>query len=220
MFLRNTDWKAQSHLQWVYVSGFNRFMLAPHSGILWHISPPNIILLPLLLLLLPYHIPYFPFTSFFPGHPERETTITFHQRLSQYYSSISSKWDKGYWSLHKRRVEIVEGVCVCSPAVSRDNRQRQSEREKGGECSVWPSQTVCEVWQPEATSHSFISIKLTFYLKHLPALKSITSLSPSYLSSTPCIFLILRHTTRGPCVHNKQMHILYSQPHATTSPWQ
>lgn len=47
----------------------------------------------------------------FPWQAERETTITFHQRLHQYYSSTSSKWNWGYWSLGKRRVEEEEGVC-------------------------------------------------------------------------------------------------------------
>lgn len=139
---------------------------------------------------------------FFPGHPERETAITFHQRLCQYYSSISSKLDRGYWSLCKRRVEIVEGVCVCVCVVQL--RAETTDRQRENEPSVWPlqsvSQSVCEVWLPEAMGHSFISIKLT--CSFCPR---VSRLPLSFLPlSTPCMILILLHTTRGPCVHNKQ----------------
>ena len=44
------------------------------------------------------------FPNVSPRHPERETTITFHQRLSQYFPSTSSKQDRGYWSPGQRRL--------------------------------------------------------------------------------------------------------------------
>lgn len=108
---------------------------------------------------------YYPSSSFwlslplFPGHPERKATITFHQRLSQYYSSVSSKQGRGYWSLCKRWVEIVERVLVCVCVCVVQLRAETTDRDH----SVRPLQTVSqsfsEVWLPQATRHSFISIK-------------------------------------------------------------
>lgn len=146
--------------------GVNKFNLNPLLTFFDIFHPLTYSPTPLPPLILSLH----PLTPFSPGRPERETTITFHQRLSQYYSSTSSKRDGGYWSQSKRQVEIARECvcvrvceCVCSPAESRDNRQRQRE------CSVWPSQSVwqpvSEVWLPKAMSHSFISILLTFSLK-------------------------------------------------------
>lgn len=78
---------------------------------------------------------------------------------------------------------------------------------------MWPSvgESVSKVWLPKAMSHSFISIILTFSLKHyLCALRSAVPLRPLPLS-TPNILLIPAQTTRGPCVHNKQQFAHPSQ---------
>lgn len=51
-------------------------------------------------------LPLFYGLLFYHGIQKRETTITIHWRLRQYYSLTSSKHNGGYWSLSKRWVEV------------------------------------------------------------------------------------------------------------------
>lgn len=161
--------------------GVNKFNLNPLLTFFDIFHPLTYSPTPLPPLILSLH----PLTPFSPGRPERETTITFHQRLSQYYSSTSSKRDGGYWSQSKRQVEIArecvcvrvcECVSVCVVQQRAETTDRDRESVQCGLHSQSDSQSLrygcLKLWAtPSYPSYSHFLWRSTVFLprvNHLP----------------------------------------------------
>lgn len=171
---------------------FNRFILDPPSGI-----PINII------LFLLYYFPYFPFTSLFPRISGKGN----HNNISPETQSIL------FLDIFKVEQRILE------PA------QETGGDTRGSVCVVVQLRAQTEqysvaftvsLWKMAAWSHEpLLHIHQTHIFFEAPSLcPQVNYLSRSFFPlATPGIILISLHTTRGPCAHDKQMHILYSQSH-------